>query len=185
MPRGRPKGSGKAAAKPKTNRKRGRPAKSKSGVPPPIVENTVKPSEVTKHISAKALKDLLNRGLRLQKDLHDTNMEFGKEIASAVEHRHLNKGMYNEFKRIWKKAQDPAVLRNWRDEFDLYWDLLGLDDIYQQAPPLFSAGDDPAQPANDQSGEIEAEGVDEENDLEDEVEVEPFPEEGVPAEAAE
>jgi hypothetical protein len=156
--------------------------------------NTVKPSEVTKHISAGALKDLLNKALRSAEDKHDISMVFGTEVANAVKTKHLNRKMFNVYKGIWK--MDAEGLRNWRDEFDLYWDLLGLDDKYQSAPPLFPIGEDPEQPEPntelaeaeqmDDVADPEPEGDEPEGDDPDsEAEVEADEDEAFPAEAAE
>jgi hypothetical protein len=163
MPRGK-KGSGKPKSK------AGRKQRAvKSGVPAPTKENTVKPSEVTQQIAGAPLRALLDEALRIQKGAHNTNMAFGKKLEAA---KYLNKQMFGVYKRIWK--MDPKELRDWRDAFDHYWEVLDLTKRYEEAPPLFPIAEDPEQPTGETVQVAEPEGEGE--PFPEDVEEEAFPE---------
>lgn len=93
-----------------------------------------KPSEVRKAISQKKLRSLLASARSTKADVDEIVGGHRSEIADAVERNFLHKGVFATIKRL--DRMEPEKLAEWRDTFDHYWDISGLDDRAKSAPAM-------------------------------------------------
>ena len=94
----------------------------------------VRPSEVRKIPSARALRSLLKEGRKMQSDVAELRGEHGASIKNAVENQNLHKGAFAILKRLDKlEAEKAADL--W-DHLRAYMDVVGLDTRIKSAMRL-------------------------------------------------
>lgn len=114
-----------------------------------------KPSEVRKAISQKKLRSLMASARSTKKDVDEIVGGHRSELADAVEKHHLHKGVFAVIKRL--DRMEPEKLAEWRDVFDHYWDISGLDDRASSAPAMqFEEVDDINNPGGKDAKNVKA-----------------------------
>lgn len=92
------------------------------------------PGGARKVISQRKLRSLMATARSTQNQVAELNGGYRSEIANAVEHNYLNKKVFTQIVRLSK--MEPEDLRRWKEDFDHYFDISGLQERMDSAPAL-------------------------------------------------
>ena len=101
---------------------------------------------VVKMISPPKLKSLCSTGLKAREDIGEIRGAFGQEVKIAKEKYGLHPKAFNVINGMY--GWSPEKLREFKDHFDFYWDVSGLEKKAESAPRL-PMGDEPGNEEED------------------------------------
>lgn len=91
--------------------------------------------EVTRELISKPkLKSLMNTVRKAKIDIGEINGAVGQEIKEKIENNHLHRRAFNACKPLMNLTAEQ--LAEFKDNFEYYWEALGLEAKANSAPRL-------------------------------------------------
>jgi hypothetical protein len=140
-------------ARPKGSKNKTKPAaKAKAVKPPKEPAAEVGPAgQARKAISQASLKSLMKSCASFKAEADSSNGSMREKIAYAVEHNHLNKGVFALIRRLDKLEAEKLLI--FLEDLELYLDFSGLNDRADSVGKLpLESPEKPADAENEDEG---------------------------------
>lgn len=99
-----------------------------------MAKDKVKPSETTRVVSERALRELLKMNRSAKADIDEISTQLSTAVREAAEKKHLHLGAWRTIKGL--DRLEPEKLADWWDHFQHMWEVSGLRERAESAPRM-------------------------------------------------